>query len=136
MHALVEGSAPEAAALARLLTDEGHNVAIATSDADFETGGFDIAYLDVWTPETAPRVARLRDAGTRLSCLSDLILERASIPTIGVTGTAGKSTTSAFIVQLLRAAGVPVIASTTARSENLWATEESLAALDATTACT
>ena len=75
----------------------------------------------------------MREHGTRLSCLSDLILERASIPTIGVTGTAGKSTTSAFIVQLLRAAGVPVIASTTARSENLWATEESLAALDATT---
>lgn len=132
MHALVEGSAPEAAALARLLTDEGHTVAIATSDADFD-GSFDIAYFDVWTPETAPRVVRLRERGTRLSCLSDLILERASIPTIGVTGTAGKSTTSAFVVQLLRAAGIPVIASTTARSENLWATDESLAALDAST---
>jgi UDP-N-acetylmuramoylalanine-D-glutamate ligase len=132
LNILVEGSAPEAAALAQLLTNEGHNVDIATRDADFEAGTFDIAYLDVWTPEVAPRVAHLRSAGTRLSCLSDLLLERATIPTIGVTGTAGKSTTSSFIVQLLRATGVPVVASTTARSGNLWATEESLAALEAT----
>ncbi len=132
MDVLVEGTAPDAVALAQLLAREGHTVRVATpTEIDADPRAPDIAYLDVWTPETAPRVARLRAAGTRLSCLSDLLLQRSVIPAIGVTGTAGKSTTSAFIVQLLGAAGVAVVASTTARSGNLWATEESLAALEA-----
>ena len=48
------------------------------------------------------------------------------MPTIGITGTAGKTTTTALVVQLLRAAGVRVHASTTARAGNLWPTAELL----------
>jgi UDP-N-acetylmuramoylalanine--D-glutamate ligase len=84
----------------------------------------DVAFLDVWTPEVAPRVARLRAGGTRLSCLADLLLERAAATTVGVTGTAGKSTTTSFVVQVLRRAGLEVAASTTGRFGNLWPTEE------------
>ena len=150
MRVLVEGFAPDAISLARLLAAEGDQVRLAgpgpaPEEADilraegvavephthfFADSGFaDVAYLDIWTPETAPRVEALRAAGTRLSCVSDLVLERTPVRTIGVTGTAGKTTTATLAVQLLRAAGTEVVASTTARAANLWATEEHLAAL-------
>lgn len=140
---LVEGVAPDALALARLLAAEGAHVRLLTdgpapaglSAVAAIPGDVDVAYLDVWTAETDQRVRALRAAGVKLSCLSDLLLERALIPTIGVTGTAGKSTTASFVAQLLRAvpSSGPVLASITARSGNLWATQESLTVLEART---
>jgi len=140
---LVEGLAPDAIALARLLAREGHSVSLLGDRTSSEHGlpvvaqvptGVGVAYLDVWTAEVDDRVRRLRDGGARLSCLSDLVLERATIPTVGVTGTAGKSTTASFVAQLLRRLPDrgPVLASTTAPAANLWATEESLTVLEAT----
>ena len=144
---LVEGFDADAVALARLLAEEGREVTVAGPgdaghnalalralgvevrdhlDLDAEPGEHGEAFLDVWTPETAPRVGRLRASGCRVRCLADLLLERARVPTIGITGTAGKTTTTALVVQLLRAAGVRVHASTTARAGNLWPTAELL----------
>ena len=50
------------------------------ADLDRDPGEHDEAYLDVWTPEVAPRVARLRASGARIRCLGDLVLERARGP--------------------------------------------------------
>ena len=149
MTTLVEGFDADAVSLARLLAGEGRSVTLAGSgaataealalrgldvdvrghaDLDREPGEHDEAFLDVWTPEVAPRVTRLRAAGTRVRCLGDLVLERARVPTIGVTGTAGKTTTAFLLVQLLRKAGVEAHAGTTARAGNLWPTAELLPA--------
>ena len=143
---LVEGFGPEAVALARLLAHEGRDVTIAAAgaapaparalaelgvtvdehaDLDTEPGQHDEAFLDVWTAEVAPRVARLRSAGCRVRCLADLVLERAAAPTIGVTGTAGKTTTATFVAALLRRSGANVRAGG-ARAGNLWPTSELL----------
>ena len=143
---LVEGFDADSVALARLLAAEGRAVTLAGTgpaagaalalrdhgvvvrehaDLDLDPGEHDEAFLDVWTPEVAPRVARLRAAGCRVRCLADLVLERARIPTIGITGTAGKTTTAVLVVQVLRAAGLEVHA-TTARAGNLWPTAELL----------
>jgi UDP-N-acetylmuramoylalanine--D-glutamate ligase len=146
-RALVEGFERDSVVLARMLVREGYRVTLAaTGDAtqqalelraagvtvraraslDTEPGQYDQAFLDVWTPEVAPRVALLRESGCAVRCLGDLVLERATVPTIGVTGTAGKTTTAAFLTYLLRSAGVTVHASTTARAANLWPTAELL----------
>jgi len=144
---LVEGFEREAVVLARMLAREGQRVTLAgTGDAsqqalelrasgvvvrartnlDIEPGRFDEAFLDVWTPEVAPRVALLRERDCIVRCLGDLVLERSRAPTVGVTGTAGKTTTTAFLAYLLRSAGVAVRTSSTARFGNLWPTAELL----------
>lgn len=144
---LIEGFGPDAVGLARLFVREGERVALAGPgpasqgalelrrrgaevrafvDLDADPGHYDEAYLDVWTPEVAPRVAMLREQGCTIRCLADLVLERAAVPTIGITGTAGKTTTAAFLVFLLRSAGMTVHVGTTARGGNLWPTAELL----------
>ena len=148
---LVEGFEPDAIALAALLAREGRAVTIAGpnaapppvralrelgvevrehADLDADTGEHDEAFLDVWTPEVAPRVVQLRAAGCRVRCLADLVLERARVPTIGITGTAGKTTAAIFAAALLRGTGTTVHASTTARAGNLWPSAELLAPVD------
>ncbi len=144
---LVEGFGSDAIALARLLAGEGQTVRLAgpggepaeaadlrsrgvylEADVDLDTdpGPAEIAYLDVWTPETAPRVQRLRAQGTRVSCLGDLLLERWPGRSIGITGTAGKTTTTSLVASILRAAGIEIVVSSNARAGNLWPTGELL----------
>lgn len=147
MDVLIEGFGADDIALARLLAAEGNAVRLASPapatgeihalrelgidvragvDLDADPGEADVAYLDVWTPEVAPRVRRLRARGTRISCLGDLLLERWAGPTIGITGTAGKTTTTALTAAILRTAGIPVVASAGARAGNLWPTGDLL----------
>ena len=152
MTVLIEGFAPDAIALARLLVQEGRAVRIASAtaanesatalrelgihvepaaDLDADPGPAEIAYLDVWTPEVAPRVQRLRAQGTRISCLGDLLLERWDGPSIGITGTAGKTTTTSLVAHVLRTAGIDVAVSQGARADNLWPTADLLHGLQA-----
>ena len=130
VRVLIEGFGPDAVALARFLSGEGHGVRLAGSgetleqavaadlvdrgvtiepsaDLDADPGPADVAYLDPWTPETAPRVERLRAQGTRLSCLGDVLLERWPGRSIGITGTAGKTSTTALTAEILRAPASP-----------------------------
>ena len=144
---LIEGFDADAVALARLLAGEGNAVRLASPepepaearelrelgidvqpgvDLDADPGEAEIAYLDVWTPEVAPRVGLLRARGARVSCLGDLLLERWAGPTIGITGTAGKTTTTALIAAILRNAGMDIAVSTGARAGNLWPTADLL----------
>jgi UDP-N-acetylmuramoylalanine--D-glutamate ligase len=144
---LVEGFDADALALATHLSAEGHDVRVAApgpasadasslvelgitiaadADLDADPGPADIAYLDVWTPPVAPRVQRLRAQGTRISCLGDLLLERWRGPTLGITGTAGKTTTTSLVTAMLEAGGIEVAVSAGARAGNLWPTADLL----------
>jgi len=146
---LVEGFEPDQIELARHLAGAGMSVRLAAAgpaspealslaapshrvsvepyaDLDADPGPADVAYLDVWTPDVAPRVRKLRARGTRVTSLGDLVLERAQGVTVGVTGTAGKTTATSIAVQVLRAAGISTDASTTGRLGNVWPTAELL----------
>lgn len=154
MTVLVEGFDPDARALARLLASEGNDVRLAApgdepsdasdlrtrgiqvepnTDLDANPGPAEIAYLDVWTPAVATRVQRLRDQGTTISCLGDLLLERWPGSTLGITGTAGKTTTTALTAAMLEADGRPIAVSQGARAGNLWPTADLLERLETAT---
>ena len=147
MDVLIEGFDDDAVALARLLAGEGNQVRLASRepepaeahelrergievqpgvDLDADPGEPEIAYLDVWTPEVAPRVGLLRARGARVSCLGDLLLERWAGPTIAITGTAGKTTTTVLTAAILRNAGIDIAVSEGARAGNLWPTADLL----------
>ena len=151
-RALVEGFAPDAIGLARTLAATGDDVRLAGPGAarplpsttsspgsgsvstptptSISTTRFPTSPTSTsGHPEVAPRVTRLRAAGVRLSCLSELVLACSTVRTIGITGTAGKTTTSSFLVQLLRTAGVRALAADQGYAGQLWATEELLAAI-------
>ena len=150
MTVLVEGFDSDAMALARLLAAEGETVRLAGpagapantaaleslgidvephTNLDVDPGPAEIAYLDVWTPDVAPRVQRLRDRGTQISCLADLLLERWPGPSIGITGTAGKTSTTALAAQILEKEGIDIAVSGRAIAANLWPTGDLLESL-------
>lgn len=141
---LVEGFGEDAVAVAQVLLRSGERVRVAGAgaaspaartlvrdgaelvehvDLDVASAGVldaSTAFLDVWTPAVAPRVVRLVAQGTRVSSIGDLVLERSPAPVIGVTGTAGKTTTAGLLTHLLRTAGRDVLASAASASANRW----------------
>ena len=92
--------------------------------ADQLVGPADIALLDVWTAETDSRVLELRRQGVVTSCLGDLLLQQRREHIIGVTGTAGKTTTCWLLRQIL--AKLVRVRWSTARADNLWPTSRLL----------
>jgi UDP-N-acetylmuramoylalanine--D-glutamate ligase len=79
-----------------------------------------VLVVDEWTPEHAPHVAAARAAGAEVTCLAELVLRRAAVPVVGITGTAGKTTACHRLAALLEAAGRPYAMARTARAANAW----------------
>lgn len=67
--------------------------------------GYDVAFRSPGIPWGHPALQAARERGTTLSSQTALFLALRSQRVIGVTGTKGKSTTSALIHAVLRAAG-------------------------------
>jgi UDP-N-acetylmuramoylalanine--D-glutamate ligase len=99
-------------ALASLLETRHARIGDDPAEADY-------LFVDEWIGETDAVVVRARQAGTRVSCLADVILAESPVAVIGVTGTAGKTSTAARVRTLLEAAGVMCL-SGHARAANLW----------------
>ena len=78
----------------------------------------DVRLLSPWTP--LPPIAG-GDAG-RLSGAADLLLRFSPVPVLGVTGSAGKTTTARLAEAMLRASGVEVLTSDDAPADNAWPT--------------
>lgn len=136
LHVLIDGVTEDAIALARYLSRRAGRVTVlhaGNREPDSVQRGFD---ADAWSIESRPRteIAEIADAGAlfislstpprdfivdharsndlMLSNLADTILRDAPGQTVGVTGSAGKTTTTYLLTAILRNAGFDVIGST------------------------
>lgn len=117
--AYVEGTDRDAEAAGALLGARGIAI-VATPEAA------DMLVCDVWTPAIAPHVVAARAAGRRITCLAELVLAGTAAPAIGITGTAGKTSTARLLEAMLRAGGVSCASSQTARARQAWPNHELL----------
>lgn len=78
----------------------------------------DVRLLSPWTP--LPAAVGRDPAGS--SGAGDLLLRFSPVPVLGVTGTAGKSTTARLAEAMLRASGVEVLTADDAPADNAWPT--------------
>jgi len=98
----------------RILGNRGHTV---VSDP---SAPVDLLVVDEWTSETDGSVSVARAEGVTVTVLAEMILDGLPHPVVGVTGTAGKTSTCRALEAILRESGRPVAISTTARSGNAW----------------
>jgi UDP-N-acetylmuramoylalanine--D-glutamate ligase len=77
--------------------------------------GDDVQLLSPWTPLPAPGPALLSGA-------ADLLLRFSPVPVLGVTGSAGKTTTARLAEAMLRASGIETLTSSDAPADNAWPT--------------
>lgn len=70
-----------------------------------DKGHPDIVFLTPGMVKTGPAILRLRSRGARITCETDTFLQHCSAPVIGITGSAGKTTTTTLVGAALREDG-------------------------------
>lgn len=129
----VLGLAREGVDLARFLTAEGARVlvtdrkgpeelgaalgALRDCDIEYVLGGHppervlaaDILFVSPGVPPDIPVLVEARRQGIRISSATELFFARCPAPIIGITGSSGKSTTTALVGAMLEASGQHVI---------------------------
>ena len=104
------GSGPALEASAAALRELGADVDVGTHDLE-RIRRASLAVLSPGIPPDAPPVIAAREAGVRLRAEVDLGFEAlGEVPYIAVTGTNGKTTTTALIGHLLTAGGIEALA--------------------------
>jgi UDP-N-acetylmuramoylalanine--D-glutamate ligase len=128
-HVVILGLARQGVALARFLVEVGAEVTVSdVKDEDaltdqleeladlpihYALGGHPIRLLDDadllclsgGVPLDTPIVEEARERGIALSNDAQIFLDRCPAPTIGITGSAGKTTTTALVGEMCRRAG-------------------------------
>ncbi|MGQ0602357.1 MAG: hypothetical protein ACT4QE_11775, partial [Anaerolineales bacterium] len=69
---------------------------------------FDIIFADLFHPPTRPFIVEARRRGQLVSMPADAVLQFSPLPAIGVTGSAGKSSTTLLLHNALTTAGQSV----------------------------
>jgi UDP-N-acetylmuramoylalanine--D-glutamate ligase len=132
-RALVVGLAREGADLARFLAGAGARVcatdrrpaaelserlaALADLPLSYALGGHppalldgcDVVYLSPGVPPELPLAVEARQRGIPLSSATELLLARCPAPIVGITGSSGKTTTTALTGEVFRRAGRGVL---------------------------
>jgi UDP-N-acetylmuramoylalanine--D-glutamate ligase len=68
-------------------------------------GPYETVYLTPGMQKHRPEIEAFREAGARITCETDLFLARCPAPVIGITGSAGKTTTTTLVGEILKRAG-------------------------------
>ena len=79
----------------------------------------DVRLLSPWTPLPSSGLEHASGA-------ADLLLRSSPVPVLGVTGSAGKTTTARLAEAMLRASGVEALSSSDAPADNAWPTADLL----------
>jgi UDP-N-acetylmuramoylalanine--D-glutamate ligase len=79
----------------------------------------DVPLFSPWTPLPGSGLEHASGA-------ADLLLRYSPLPVLGVTGSAGKTTTARLMEAMLRASGVEVLSSSDAPADNAWPTADLL----------
>ena len=89
--------------------------AIADTDARLSLGAnrpedardADVVLVSQGVPSDNPAVAAATEAGVPMSTMLELFMQRCPAPVTGITGSAGKTTTTALVASMLEDEGVP-----------------------------
>ncbi len=132
-RATIVGLGIEGVALARYLVAQGAQVTVSDSKSEAtleenlhliaglpvqlslgqnrieDTTEADIVFVSQGVPLGIPALAAAKARGIPFSSATKLFMERCRAPIVGITGSAGKSTTTALIGEIFRAAGRDVI---------------------------
>jgi UDP-N-acetylmuramoylalanine--D-glutamate ligase len=103
--AATDDAAPETLAAAAAELASWNVPFIAPAELDAELGRFTVAVLSPGIPLNAPIVRRVQAAGIPVFSEVEVAYRLCSAPIVAVTGTKGKSTTTALIGALFAAAG-------------------------------
>ena len=90
---------PALSSAVELITGDGYLERAAS------LGPYDAVYLTPGMIKRSPIVDRLAAEGARLTCETDLFLARCPAPVLGITGSAGKTTTTTLVGDILRRDG-------------------------------
>jgi len=74
---------------------------------DADPAGSDVVFASQGVPMSHPTLALARERGIRLSSMTREFMEHCPGPTIGITGSSGKTTTTALVARVLASAGLP-----------------------------
>ena len=86
------------------LADRGAQLVLGGAPLDLD--GLDVLFLSPGVPPTAPVVREARERGLPLSSEPRLFTQVCRAPVVGITGSAGKTTTTALVGHMLEQAGL------------------------------
>lgn len=96
----------EALDTAERVRSAGFDVRVIAGHGAFEQLAADVLFRSPGIPNHRPELVNARENGVRITSQTELFLELCPARTVGVTGTKGKSTTSALTAHLIGASGI------------------------------
>ena len=109
-HVIVSDRAQPSALLPSLEAIRGYEVTLDLGGHNLETlARCDVVFVSAGVPRTIPVLVGLQARGVRLSSETELFLSRCPVGAIGITGSAGKTTTTTLVGKILQADGKHVL---------------------------
>jgi UDP-N-acetylmuramoylalanine--D-glutamate ligase len=91
---------------------------------------FDILLVDLITSPTSPFIEIARRTGTYVSNVADLVFQLSTVPTIGITGSSGKTTTATLLSRMMMETPINTYVAKDHFSEQLWPNVQLLKEID------